>query len=204
MEQLSAAGGARRLTMALTACALLVATSACGASSVGSSTRSAALAPMTSTAAVTSPSPQPATHNATPASTTPGATATASPAMIREFLSFATADQAGLPASRLRSNLRVSYVETTLARAEKVLFDDSAGPPGRGSRAPTAPVVVFEASGKFVGRTFSRPSGFPASTGTVLTMVVNAADGRTTDSGLSRTTADLDRLGTVHVVPTSR
>jgi hypothetical protein len=56
---------------------------------------------------------------------------------------------------------------------------------------------LIAARGRFVADNAPRPPGAPAPRGSVLTLVVDAATGRVTDSGISNRYPDLSRLGSV-------
>jgi hypothetical protein len=113
------------------------------------------------------------------------ATSVAISTIVQNFVTFADSQSAGGTVSN------VQYVSAS---------DGSAvvsGISGESTSANVGPVVALEASGQFVANAAKTPEGVLSPTGTVLTEVVNPADGEVEGWGVSNNMPNLAPYGTV-------
>jgi hypothetical protein len=123
----------------------------------------------------------------------------ASSASGREKLSDAAIREIGIAWSRQDGEVAprsMKHVESTRATAVLAM--------SRGDVVPEVnEVFLIEMEGDFVDEHAPRPPGMPAPAGSVLTVIVDAYTGQTTDIGISDRKTDLATLGpvTTHLTP---
>jgi hypothetical protein len=89
----------------------------------------------------------------------------------------------------------ISYAQGTHTNAEQVATGDIVQ-----GNSPSYLIVLH---GHFIVTDSQGLPGSPIPTGTVMTLVIDAASGQLTDFGVSPTTPDLAKLGSVSVIPTA-